>query len=118
MFSTIVTAVRSRGAVALVGATTTAFAYRSRCHWKEQATHEHNRLLTEEANVTQLRRQVYEIKWTLHTKEEEAAAAAVTESVEDTAEKALAVASLSAMISFISYAAIIIAAGRCPPPSL
>ena len=118
MFSTIVTAVRSRGAVALVGATTTAFAYRSRCHWKEQATHEHHRLLTEEAKVTELTRQVNELKWALHTKEEAAAAIAVTESVEDTAEKALAVASLSAMISFISYAAIIIAAGRCPPPAL
>jgi hypothetical protein len=118
MFSTIVTAVRSRGAVALVGAATTAVAYRSRCDWKERATHEHHRLLSEEAKVTELSRQVNELKLALHTKEEAAAAIAATESVEHTAEKALAVASLSAMISFVSYAAIILAAGRCPPPPL
>jgi hypothetical protein len=118
MFSTIATAVRSRGAVALVGATSTAFAMRSSYKWEREADVQYHKLLTEEAKVTELTRQVNELKWTLHEKEEKAAASVVIKSVEETADMATALSSFSAVVCFISYAMIAASVGRGLPPPI
>lgn len=117
MFSTIITAVRSRGAVALVGAATTTVAYRSQRDWKERATLMHDKLLHRDAEVTELKKKVEELNLALHQKEENAAAvAAATKSLEETADMASALSSFSAVVCFISYAMIAASIGRGLPP--
>jgi hypothetical protein len=109
MFATIVSAVRSRGAVALVGATTTGLALRSRSKWKDEAKYHYSKCLMEEAKVTELKSENQMIRRAIcHT----ATVEPVEEPAETAAEKAVAIASLSAMLSFMCYAAIVVAIGR------
>lgn len=106
MFSTIASAIRSRGAIALVGAGATGLALRSRSYWKGVAEEQYQGRLHEEAKVTELTKETQVFRATLPVGEPTPPEAA------EQAERAVAIATLSAVCSLVAYAAIIVATGR------
>ena len=106
MFSTFVSAVRSRGAVALVGATTTGLALHSRSKWKGEAETQYRSRLIEETKVTELTVETQMLRQAIY---EIATIESVEEPLEGAVDRAVAFASLSAMMSFMGYAASVVA---------
>lgn len=62
MFSTIITAARSRTAVALAGVSITTFTLYSYSYWKNEATTLHRKLIDEEEQTAELKRDVKKLK--------------------------------------------------------
>jgi hypothetical protein len=114
MFATFARAITSRGAVALAGATTTAFAFNRSVEHKRSADEVYKKLLQEQGAVTELKQQLQKrdaaLNAALHGDQPNACicGASVTEKVRE--ELATALSALAAITSLVGFC--MIAAGK------
>lgn len=115
MFATFSRAITSRGAVALAGATTTAFAFNRSVEHKRTADEVYKKLLQEQGAVTELKQQLQKrdaaLNAALHGGDQPNACicgANVTEKVRE--ELATALSALAAITSLVGFC--MIAAGK------
>jgi hypothetical protein len=107
------TAASPKGVAVLAGTVALAATIQERRKYKAMAERLHTQLLHEEAKVTELTRKMNTLSWQMTTEREVTEA---KDTVHQTAETAMAFAALSTILCGVSYAAIVAALGRYPPP--